>query len=82
MSASQQEEEQQQCQRHRKKKSTYNLMPWGYGSKLGAGRSSNVAESLQDGGFDFLQLLARVAILHVGNCNAEAVGVVVQVKLL
>ena len=54
----------------------------GFRSKLGARRSSNVAESLQDGGFDFLQLLARVAILHVGNCNAEAVGVVVQVKLL
>jgi len=54
----------------------------GFRSKLGARRSSNVAESLQDGGFDFLQLLAGVAILHVGNCNAEAVGVVVQVKLL
>ena len=57
-------------------------MPGRYGGELGSRRSSNVAEGLQDRSLDFLQFLAGVAILHVGDCDAQAVGVVVQVKLL
>ena len=60
----------------------YNLMWGGYRGKLCSRRSSNVVEVFQNCSLDFLQLLSGVAVLHVGNCDAQPMSVIVQIKLL
>ena len=60
----------------------HNLMSWWHRGKLSSRGCINIAKSLQHRGLDLFQLSAGVAILHVGDCDAEAVRIVIQIKLL
>ena len=49
----------------------------GYRSELSSRGCHNIVEAFQHSCLDFFQLLARVAIFHVGDCDAQPMGVVI-----